>query len=88
MIFPLFITYPPGPPEAPQEVIQAAEEGLPYWLSQIPPSQMENFGFSEDDNLDEAVLGRPFHEYLINRAEVVNYEEGDTIYDVLTGGSE
>ena len=45
---------------------------------------MENFGFSENDNLDDAVLGRPFQEYSIYDTDVENYREEDTIYDVLT----
>ena len=46
---------------------------------------MENFGFSENDNLDDAVLGRPDNVYSISDANVLNYREGDTICDVLTG---
>ena len=88
MILSLFIAPQLGAQEVPPEVIQVAEEELPYWLSLITPSSMEEFGFSEDDNLDDAVLGRPFLEYLIHKREVLNYREGDTIYDVLTEGSE
>jgi len=88
MIFPIFVVFPTSPPEAPSDVIQAAEEGLPGFLSNLPPSEMENFGFSEGDNLDEAVLGRPFLNYVILSTRVRNYKEGDSIYSVLTQSSE
>ena len=88
IIFALFVAPQLSAQDAPPEVIQVAEEELPYWLSLITPSSMEEFGFSEDDDLDDAVLGRPFLEYLIHKREVLNYREGHTIYDVLTGSSE
>ena len=80
----LFIALQVGAQDVPQEVVQAADEGLPVFLSLITPSQMEDFGFSENDNLDDAVLGRPFQQYLIYNADVIHYKDGDTIYDVLT----
>jgi hypothetical protein len=73
--------------DAPLEVIQAAEEGLPRYLGIISKGDVEDFGFSEDDNLDEAVLGRPFLLYVLTRAAVENYREGDTIYEVLEEGA-
>lgn len=70
--------------DVPPEVIQAAEEGLPIFLSGITPEVMEDFGFSNNDNLDDAVLGRPFQEYFISKTVIENYSEGNNIYDVLT----
>ena len=58
--------------EVPQGVLQAAEEGLPKFLSLMPSCGTG------------AVLGRPFQEYLIYDSDVNNYMEEDTIYDVLT----
>ena len=80
----LIVALQVGAQNVPQEVVQTAEEGLPIFLSLISPSWMENFGFSENDNLDDAVLGRPFQEYSIYDTDVENYREEDTIYDVLT----
>ena len=80
----LIVALQVGAEDVPQEVVQAAEEGLPVFLSLIPPSRMENYGFSEKYNQDDAVLGRPFQEYLIYNTDVENYREEDTIYDVLT----
>ncbi len=88
MVFALFVVPQLGAQEAPPEVIQAAEEGLPSFLLHITPATMEGYGFSEDDNLDEAFLGRPFLQYFLYTRQILNYEERDTIYDVLTGSSE
>lgn len=75
-----------GAQDAPQEVIQAAEQKLPFYLS-LAASDMEGMGFDEDDNLNDAVLGHPYLENYIHSTEVENYQEGDTIYDVMTEGS-
>jgi hypothetical protein len=69
--------------DAPLEVIQAAEEGLPLFLSEIPPGALEDYGFDENDNLDDAVLDQPFLLYVIDPTALDDYREGDTVYDVL-----
>jgi len=73
--------------DAPSEVIQAAGEGLPVYLGLISQGNVEEYGFSEDDNLDQAVLGHPFPEYVLTTTAVENYRDGDTIYDVLEEAS-
>ncbi|HOO90198.1 MAG TPA: hypothetical protein PLA74_05180 [Syntrophales bacterium] len=82
MILAFSFTPQSGAEDAPQDVIRAAQDGLPHYLSLIS-NDMEDFGFDEDDNLDDVVLGHPYRE---NYIDVDNYTEGDTIYDVLTEG--
>src|SRR5947208_2675151 len=49
----------PSTPGVPQEVLEAAKTGLPFFLGQIPPGSKELYGFASTDDLSAARLGGP-----------------------------
>ncbi len=63
----LFLLLPGITPAAtpPPEAVAAAEAGLTRFLSEIPPSELVNFGFAEGEANDEARVGNPWELYTI-----------------------
>lgn len=53
---------------APQEVVNAAQSGLPNFLRKIPSGMEAAYGLKSGDTLDTAVVGEPFRLSLIEPA--------------------
>jgi hypothetical protein len=70
--------------EAPQEVMMAAEAGLPLFLSQIPPEARSDYGFTKNDALAQAYLGEPFNLYTIKPPALLGYQPGDSVPALLS----
>lgn len=70
--------------DAPAMVIQAAKEGLLPFLKQIPRNNLEKFGFTKKEILEEAYTGHPFKLYTITPAALSAYQAGDNIDSVLS----
>jgi hypothetical protein len=58
---------------APDEVVQAAEEGLGPFLDAIPDRDLEHYGFENQEQLLQATLGKPFRVYTITPDKILNY---------------
>lgn len=59
---------------APQEVVQAATDGLGSFLKAIPMSDLSHYGFSPNEDLTQATLGKPFRVYTISPDKILSYE--------------
>lgn len=60
---------------APQEVIQAAVDGLGPFLEAIPSQDSEHYGFASTEDLTNATLGKPFKVYTITPDKILNYSQ-------------
>jgi len=60
----------------PYEVKQAAEKGLPDFLSAIPREDLEHYGFKSEEELRVATLGEPYRVYTIVPKRLASYKEG------------
>ena len=69
---------------APQEVVDAARNGLYPFLERILPDKLENYGFTAKDRLDEAELDTPFAVYTITPSALSGYKKGDTVSSLLS----
>jgi hypothetical protein len=73
--------------EAPPEVIAAAKEGLPGFLSLIPTGSKPLYGFPEDINLAEARLGTPVLLHVFKRAVLQSNQVSQTVSSALADTS-
>ena len=66
-----------------QEILKAAQEGLPRFLAAIPPEEIESFGFHNQEELGRATLGEPFliHKMLPN--DIFEYAEDGWASDLI-----
>lgn len=63
----------------PKEVRQAAEEGLPRFLSLISQEDLEDFGFHSVGELQAATLGEPYKVYTLTPQSLGSYEKGSKL---------
>jgi hypothetical protein len=70
--------------EASQEIRIATENGLPAFLSLIPPQERSGYGFTRDDDLKKAYLGDPFILHTIAPQVLLSYQPGDAVQAVLS----
>ena len=66
------------------DVIQAATEGLPFYLNKIPADSLEQYGFVSGDDLTTASLGTPFLLHKLTPAALEKYRTGMTVASVVT----
>lgn len=67
-----------------QEIVQAAEDGLPAFLDRIPSGMQEWYGFENYDILRESYPGTPFQLYTITPSAVRNYQVGESVDSLLS----
>lgn len=60
---------------APEEVVQAAMDGLDPFLDAIPDRDLEHYGFADSEQLLQATLGEPFRVYTIIPDKILNYSQ-------------
>lgn len=79
-----------GPPQGecsqhvPQQVLQAAEEGLPSFLESIPQSDLEHFNFNSADELQQATLGAPIEIYTIHPDDILDFNGQTPVADLVS----
>ena len=71
-------------PKAPDDVVQAAQQGLMPFLDKIPKNSLDQFGFGQTDSFDAAVLGTPFLVHTITPSALKQYQSGVTVASLLT----
>ena len=59
-------------------VIKTAESQLPIFLSRIEPGDMQYYGFSKDDELDNCKVGKPYRLLELNR-EFYDHDISDNV---------
>lgn len=77
--------------DAPSEVIQAAGEGLPVFFhmfsqqaAEQPHFKIEDFGFEENDSLDQAYLGEAFQLHELTPNTILNYQQNTPVDSLLS----
>ncbi len=70
--------------EAPSGAINAAENGLQAFLQKIPEGEFALFGFTRDDDLDNAKTGTPFQIHTITPTALSRYNPGDTVNSLIS----
>jgi len=55
----------------------AASEGLEFWLRAIPKQDLAHYGFSSEEELERAVLGKPFRVHMIHPEQILDYNDQD-----------
>ena len=68
----------------PGEVKQAAEEGLPQFLSIMPREEVEHYGLKSVDELEIAALGEPYQVHTIMPQSLKSYEKGTRLSSLIT----
>ena len=69
---------------APPEVLKAAKDGLPAFLSKIPAGEQSEYGFdSKEGCAKESVLGKPFRLLTITPTSLDAYQLGNSVDSVL-----
>lgn len=58
---------------APEEIMDAAKNGLHAFLQRIPQDNLENYGFTPKDPLAKAYVGIPFRVYTITPSDLLNW---------------
>ena len=69
---------------APQEVVQAAMDGLGSFLKAIPTSDLRHYGFSDKEDLNQATLGKPFRVYTITPDKVLSYTPQMELFSIVS----
>lgn len=69
---------------APQEVIQAAIDGLGPFLKAIPSQDLDHYGFSDQKELAQAKLGKPFKVYTITPDKILNYNQENELAALIS----
>ena len=69
--------------KVPSAVKAAAEKGLPTMLKALPQEVLAQFNFSSSEELDLASLGTPFQVYTIPPEEILNYNAGTPIGQII-----
>lgn len=57
------------------EVVQAAVDGLGYFLERLPTEIIANYGFSSKEELSQATVGDPFRVYTITPDKIMSYNK-------------
>lgn len=73
-IFLLFVVPSRARETVPQEVAQAAMDGLSSFLKAIPATELAHYGFSSEENLSKATLGAAFRVYTITPDKILNFD--------------
>jgi hypothetical protein len=70
--------------QASAKAVEAANGGLMPFLKAIPRGELAHYNFSEREKPEQAVLGRPFKVYTIVPDNILNYERGKDISEVVS----
>jgi len=70
--------------EPPGEAVQIANEALQPFLDRISAAAMEQYGFTKDDNLNQANLGSAYKLYTITPEALFGFQESDTVSSVIS----
>jgi len=68
----------------PNDVLAAAEKGLPAFLKAIPKSELERYGFNNQQELSEAILGEPHEVFTMTPEAIKSYQGGARLPDLLS----
>ena len=60
----------------PEGLEKAARDGLPEFLNEIPPGEIEHFGFHNPGELERATVGKPFLVHFLHAGEILGYSDG------------
>jgi hypothetical protein len=60
----------------PEGLEKAARDGLPEFLKEIPPGEIEHFGFHNPGELERATVGKPFLVHFLHAGEILGYSDG------------
>ena len=69
--------------EISMEAMEAGKKGLESFLKSIPIEDLKHFNFSDQDELDHAVLGNPFRVYTVEPEAILNYSSETPIEDII-----
>lgn len=69
---------------APDDVVQAAVDGLQPYLQKIPADAMDQYGFAGVADLASASLGTPFLVHVLTPAALEKYKDGMTVAEVIS----
>ena len=69
--------------KVPSAVQQAAVKGLPTMLQALPEEILDQFNFSSLEELSQAKLGTPFQVFTIPPEEILNYNAGTPIEEIV-----
>lgn len=69
--------------DPPEPAKQAAEAGLALFLKAIPVQYLGYFNFSNPQELEQAILGTPFRMYTIAPQDILNYQAGTPVSQIL-----
>jgi hypothetical protein len=75
---------PLSTPGVPQEVLEAAQAGLPFFLGKIPPGSQELYGFASTDDLSAARLGAPLQMLMITPSAIDRSSSGTTVSSLVS----
>lgn len=68
---------------APNEVLNAASNGLPAFLASVSLGNREPYGFTNDTDLAQARLGAPFRVYIITPKNLASHPAESTLAPLL-----
>ncbi len=72
-----------GPP-VPPEITRAAVQGLPGFLSHIPPGEETDYGFASEDEARQAGLAPPFRLHAVTPAALQAWQPGEDASSLLS----
>lgn len=70
--------------KVPSAVQAAAAKGLPTMLQALPEEILAQFNFTSSEELSRATLGTPFQVYTIPPEEILNYNAGTPIGQIIS----
>ena len=70
--------------DPPAEVVEAAVNGLDKFLDAIPSKDLRFYGFSAQQEIDQAKLGEPIRVYTITPDKVIDYEQGAVFISIIS----
>ena len=83
MVLSLFII-PVSAEEIPVAAREAGENGYKSFLKSIPLENLKDFNFSDQDEIDQAVIGDPFKVYTIKPEEILNYNPDTSVEGIIS----
>ena len=66
-----------------EKVGKVSQEALPGWLQDIPIEDLHHFGFSNQEEITQAVVGTPFKIYTIHPYDLINFYFIKGMADIL-----
>jgi len=72
------------PEEELEEVRRAAEGGLPSFLKTIPIEDLEEYGLSDQRELNQAMVGNPFRIYTVAPESILDYSREMSLEEIIS----